>query len=282
MLMTICQIIKLFIGKVVINKSHPDRQPVGVILLFVLLSGCDSWPDSMEEIEEEADKQYIENVVNIAIARLDILEENGAGYCLPGQMNRAKKMLSVASRELTNRLYLGAELSTVELMDQLDYIAELMIGLVEGSECLTSFKYQAENKNKDIVNQYLETLSDLLNCDCNQVTDEGKLAEDFQRRLKLAANSLNSFTQLSINIYSSMFSEQVNEIVLYFSNHGARKNQVIVHYVKPGKRKVSEDGMWFEVASVKPERWALIKDLHKNLRIIKLKQEENNEVYLAD
>ncbi|KEQ13338.1 hypothetical protein GZ77_13035 [Endozoicomonas montiporae] len=253
-----------------------------MVFLFVFLAGCDSWPDAMENIEEEEDKQYIKSVVNIAMARLEILEDNGADYCLPGQMNRAKRMLSVASRELENRLYLGAEFSTVELMDQLDYIAELMIGLVEGSECLTSFKYKAENKSKDIVHQYLDRLSDLLNCNCNQVTDEGKLAEDFQRRLKLAANSLNDFNQLSINIYASMFSEQVDEIVLYFSNHGARKNQVVVHYVKPGQKKVSEDGMWFEVASMKPDRRALIKDLHRNLRIIKLKQEENNEVHLAD
>lgn len=282
MLMTICRIIKSFIRKAVLNNKYPEGRSFGVFVLFAVLTGCNSWPEPVGSIEEDADKGYVEGILNISIARIEILENNGASYCLPGQMNRAKIMLSVARRELDSRLYLGAEHSLVQLMGQLDYTADLMIGLVEGSECLNSFKYNAKNKDKDVVSKYLDTLSDLLNCQCDQVTDEGKLAEDFQRRLKLAANSLNNFNQLSINIYASMFSEQVEEIVLYFSNHGARKNQIQVRYVKPGKHNVSKDGMWFEVASVKPEQRALIKDLNKNLRVIKLKQEENNEIHLVD
>ena len=282
MLMTICRIIKSFIRKAVLNKKYPEAHSFGVFVLFAVLTGCNSWPEPVGSIEEDADKGYVEGILKISVARLDILEDNGATYCLPGQMNRAKILLSIARRELANRLYLGAEHSLVQLMGQLDYTADLMVGLVEGSECLNSFKYNAKNKDKDVVTQYLDTLSDLLNCQCDQVTDDGKLAEDFQRRLKLAANSLNNFNQLSINIYASMFSEQVEEIVLYFSNHGARKEQVKILYVKPGKHKVSKDGMWFEVATVKPEQRALIKDLNKNLRVIKLKQEENNEIHLVD
>ena len=282
MLMIICRIIKSFIRKAVLNNKYPEGRSFGVFVLFAVLTGCNSWPEPVGSIEEDANKGYVEGILNISIARIEILEKNGASYCLPGQMNRAKIMLSVAERELANRLYLGAEYSLVQLMGQLDYTADLMIGLVEGSECLNSFKYNATNKDKDVVTKYLDTLSDLLNCQCDQVTDEGKLAEDFQRRLKLAANSLNNFNQLSINIYSSMFSEQAEEIVLYFSNHGARKNQVKVRYIKPGKHKVSKDGMWFEVVSVKPDQRALIKDLNRNLRVIKLKQEENNEIHLVD
>ena len=289
MLMIICRNFKLFVLKAVQNNELPAGKACGVFLLFTILlvSGCNNWPEPAErvlaiekrqkEIPARVDREYINDLVNITESRLAMLESSGAKYCLPGQIYKAKKHMLRARHEVDGNLYLDAQYTLVKVMNQLDYTAELMMGLAEGSECLGAYEFSAKNEHKDKVERYIESISNLLNCQCDQVSDDEMLVENFNRRLEVAAQALSTHEQLSIIIHATKHSEQVNEMKLFFSNHGARNEQLSVHYDGDKEHALSKDGLWFEIVVKKPKRNHKLKNWDENLRVMSVKQEERDE-----
>lgn len=289
MLMIICQSTKLFVLKAVQNNEYPSDKICGVFLLFtlLLLSGCNNWPepagrvlaisDRHTDLPEQVDRDYIKGLVRISETRLEMLESSGAKYCLPGQVYKVKSQMLRARHEVDGNLYLDAQYTLTKVMDQLDYTAELMMGLAEGSECLGAYEFSTRSEHKDKVERYIESISNLLNCQCDQVSDDEMLVEKFNRRLEVAAQALSTHEQLNIIIHARKYSEQVNEMKLFFSNHGVRNNQLSVFYDGDEERVLSQDGLWFEVVVRKPERNHKLKNWDENLRVMSVKQEDSDE-----
>ena len=229
MLKTTCRVKTLFIkNAVTINNQYPADSLSRVFLFIGLLflSACNNWPecservlalsDRMTEQPKQINRNYIDGLLDIAVTRLAILEASGAQYCLPGQVSRINKYLFRARHEVDGNLLLDAQFSLVKTMEHLEYTSELMFGLAEGSECLDHYALSTKDNQRDAVERYLASLNRLLNCDCDQITDDDILVENFYERLAIVGKALSTHDQLFVRIYASEHSDQVKEIISYF------------------------------------------------------------------
>lgn len=285
--MIICQIIKSCIDKAVQFIDYPGRKSAGVVLLFpfVFLSGCNNWPEPAErvlatsqrqsEIPEVVDSEYIENLVAISKARLELLNASGARYCLPGQVYKIDKHLLRAKHEVDGNLLLDAQYTLAKAMEQLDRTAELMMGLAQGSECLEA--YSREDMDVDKVDAFVSGLSRMLNCQCDQVSDDGAITEGFARRLGVAAKAISAHEQLRLKIFASQYSEQAKEMLLFFSNHGVREKQMSIRYEGFNNVQFSQDGFWFDISMRESEKLFKLKEWKRDVRLMSIQKGRANE-----
>lgn len=309
MLMIICRIIKFCFDKVVQFIDYPDRSVVRVPLFFtmkmefsspevtktpfsrlllfplILLSGCNNWPEPAErvlaisqrqlEIPEPVDAEYIENLVAISRTRLEILTSSGARYCLPGQIYKIDKHLLRARHEVDGNLLLDAQYTLAKAMDQLDKTAELMMGLAQGSECLEAYSYA--DMDIDKVDAFVTRLSRLLNCQCDQISKDGAITEGFAERLSVAAKAMSAHEPLQLNIFSSQNSEQAEEILVFFSNHGVRKTQITIRHEGGNNLQLSQDGFWFDISMGQTEKLFKLKEWKRDFRLMSIQKEKADE-----
>lgn len=276
MLMIICQVIDNCFDKVVQNIFDPVSIAYRVFLFscVLVLPACNNWPDPAErtlavshrqaDIPVPVNHKYIESLMNISKVRLGFLISSGAQYCLPGQVNIVNKFLLRAKHEVDGNLLLDAQYTLAKAMEHLNSFSELMFSLAEGSECLEAFEYRKENNYQ--LTAYIDSLNSLLNCQCDQISNEESLVESFSSRLEIVAKSLSAHVQLKMNIYAVEQSGKIQEIIMFLSNIGVRKEQVRVFYEGFDKAQISEDGLLFEVLVAKGRKNYKVKDWQKDLK----------------
>ena len=287
MLMTTWQITKSCFVLAVQTVFHPAGKISRVALFFpiIIFSGCNNWPDPAErvlavshrqtETPEAIDSEYIENLLAISKARLGFLVSSGAQYCLPGQIKKVQKHLLRAKHEVDGNLLLDAQYTLSKAMDQLDRSAKLMMGLAQGSECLEAYSYADVDADK--VKSFIEELSRMLNCQCDQISDDATIAEGFNKRLEVAAKAMSAHEQLRMSIYTDRYSEQAEEMRVFFSNHGVRKKQIQVKYDGINPSQLSRDGFWFDIAMGVSEKFYKLKEWKRDIRLMSIQKEKGNE-----
>ena len=287
MLMIICRVTKSYFVSVVQKLFNPAGNVGRVIslLFLIILSGCNNWPDPAErvlavsqrqsDIPEAVDPEYIENLVSISKARLEFLVSSGAQYCLPGQINKVRKYLLRAKHEVDGNLLLDAQYTLSKAMEQLDRSAELMMGLAQGSECLEAYSYSDTDTDK--ADGFVDGLSRMLNCQCDQISNESTITEGFSKRLEVAAKAMSAQEPLRLVIYTSKYSAQAHEMQMFFSNHGVRKKQIEIRYEGIHSSQLSPDGFWFDIAMGQTEKLYKLKEWKRDVRLMSIQKEKGNE-----
>ena len=135
----------------------PGCKRFGFLACF-FLTACTSWPQTSErvisiseqrqEIPEGLTRDYLNEYVLIAKNRSKELADIGANHCLPGQMDKISKSLSLIKHEVDGYLLFDARQHLIELFESLNKIRNLVEAHQPNEECYQIYITKEQDREK--------------------------------------------------------------------------------------------------------------------------------------